>query len=165
MLAPGSADRRLQFVDARDIAGWMYDCAQRGVSGAFNVTSPSGHATMGSLLETVRTVTDSDSSLTWVDEEWLLAQGVAPWLDVPIWMPQAMPFYDTSVDRAFAAGLTVRPVEQTVSDTWTVLQRDGETPRLGRIAGVDVEFPSPDPLAPGRETDLLAAWRAEPRAT
>ena len=59
--------------------------------------------------------------------------GVQPWTELPLWLPggkyAGMARADTS--RALAAGLTFRPVEETVMDTlaWdrTV---DGERPTL-----------------------------------
>ena len=42
MPAPGDPDRRVQLVDARDLAAFMLDLAERRVAGAFNGTAPPG---------------------------------------------------------------------------------------------------------------------------
>jgi 2'-hydroxyisoflavone reductase len=49
VLAPGPPELQLQYVDARDLARFVLDAAPAGHSGAFNVVSRRGHATMASL--------------------------------------------------------------------------------------------------------------------
>ena len=46
---------------------------------------------MRELLETCRSVTKSDATLTWVDARFLLEQKVAPWTDLPAWIPSLEP--------------------------------------------------------------------------
>ena len=48
--APGDPARELQVIDARDLAAWMLDLAERRVAGVFNGTGPAGMTTMGELL-------------------------------------------------------------------------------------------------------------------
>ena len=60
VLAPGRPERNVQFIDARDVAEWIIDMAERGGTGVFNATgSP---ITMRTLLETCRDATGSDAS-------------------------------------------------------------------------------------------------------
>jgi nucleoside-diphosphate-sugar epimerase len=54
-LAPGPPDRRLQYIDARDLADWLLSAADRRLDGIFNAVSRPGHTTMGELLETAST--------------------------------------------------------------------------------------------------------------
>jgi 2'-hydroxyisoflavone reductase len=128
---PGPADRPLQYVDARDLAAWLLDAAAGGVGGAFNAVSRPGHATMGTLLAPVRRVTGCRAELVWVGPESVLAAGVEPWTELPIWTPpdgELAALHDADVTAALAAGLTCRPVEQTVADTWAWLQAEGDPP-------------------------------------
>ena len=82
---PGPPDRPLQYIDARDLAGWMLDAGARGVTGAYNAVSRPGHTTMGELLDRCREVTGSRADLVWVTPEDVVAAGVAPWTELPIW--------------------------------------------------------------------------------
>jgi nucleoside-diphosphate-sugar epimerase len=122
ILCPGPADLEIQYVDARDLAGFVIDAALAGGSGPFNVVSRRGHATMGSLLETCRRVAGpGDAVLTWADPATIAALGIEPWTELPIWIPPGHEYggmHDANVERAYGAGLRCRPVEETVLDTW-----------------------------------------------
>jgi nucleoside-diphosphate-sugar epimerase len=155
VLAPGPPARPLQLIDARDLAAWMLDCAEKGRGGAFNAVSPPGHATMASLLMAARRVTGSDAQLVWVPPEAIAAAGIEAWTELPIWLPpagEAAGLHAGDVSRALAAGLRCRPVDETVADTWRWLQADGDpTPPPGRPA------PGLDPV---KEEQVLAALEA-----
>ncbi|MEV8586413.1 NAD-dependent epimerase/dehydratase family protein [Streptomyces sp. NPDC051180] len=156
VLAPGPRDLPLQYVDARDLAVWTLDAVAAGLSGPYNLISPAGHTTMGGLLDACVRVTGSDAELRWTSPEVLVAAGVEPWSELPVWVPPGE-MYDAlhaaDVSRAVAAGLRCRPVEETVADTWAWLRSLGgvapqrpDRPRLG--------------LAPEREAALLAELHA-----
>ncbi len=155
VLAPGPADLPLQYIDVRDLAAWLLDRSREGVGGTFNVVSRTGQATMGELLAACVAVTGSRARLRWVDPGPILAAGVVPWNDLPVWIPLGHEFrwlHEGDVSRAFAAGLSCRPVAQTVADTWQWLRTvDGVPPRAGRPQRAPVG------LDPAREADLLAA--------
>lgn len=155
VLAPGPPGRPLQYIDCRDLAAWMLAVAERAVKGegevggAFNAVSRPGQATMASLLESARDVTGSRASLVWVSPEVIEAAGIAPWTELPIWLPpdgEYAGMHDGDVSAAYAAGLTCRPVEQTVADTWRWLRDEGYPPP-GRIA---------HGLSPDKEQAVLA---------
>lgn len=126
--APGPHDRPLQYVDARDLAAWVLDAAERGVSGAYNTVSRRGHTTIGALLDHCVAVTGSDAELVWVSPEAVAAAGLSGWTDLPIWVPptgELAALHDCDVSAAHEAGLRCRPMEETVADTWAWLQREG----------------------------------------
>ncbi len=128
----------MQYVDVRDQAEWILDAAERGLSGPYNLTSPSGHATMGELLEACVRVTGGPAELRWTAPEVILDAGVEPWTQLPVWVPPHSDLHDTlhaaDVSRAVAAGLRCRPVAETVADTWAWLREIGGTARNGRTA-------------------------------
>lgn len=131
VLAPGEPGRALQYVDARDLAAWMLSAAERGVGGAYNAVSERGHTTMGELLETAVKVTGSDAELVWAPPALLDELGIGPWVELPIWLPDDAEYggmHNGDVSAAYAAGLTCRPVHETVADTWAWLQREGDPP-------------------------------------
>ncbi|MGP4111247.1 NAD-dependent epimerase/dehydratase family protein [Streptomyces sp. 4N509B] len=153
VLAPGPRELPLQLVDARDLAAFLLDAAEQSLGGAFDVVSPSGHTTMGGLLDACVEVTGSDATLRWTDPQRILDAGIAPWTQLPVWTPPG-PFHDSihrsDVAKALAAGLRCRPVTETVADTWAWLESVGGPP------------PPPEGLAPvgldrATEERLLAA--------
>jgi hypothetical protein len=168
VLAPGPADLPLQYVDARDLAEWMVACAAAGVSGVFNAVSASGHTTMGELLAACVAAAspgglvgsaEPSARLVWVDPEFVVAQGIEPWTELPIWLPPG-PDHDVQcadTSRAAAAGLVCRPVAETVRDTaqWLAATEQNSASPVppvppGRVA---------TGLAPDKERAALAAWR------
>ncbi|MFG1941444.1 NAD-dependent epimerase/dehydratase family protein [Nonomuraea sp. NPDC048826] len=127
VLAPEPAGLGLQYVDARDLARWCLDAALEGLGGPYNLVSPPGFTTMRELLEACVRVTGSDAELRWTSEEAILAAGVQPWTDLPIWLTgdDHAFMHGGDVSRAVAAGLRCRPVEETVADTWAWLRSIG----------------------------------------
>ena len=63
VLAPGDPGRELQLVDARDLAAWMVDLAERRVAGTFNGTAPRGQTTINAVLEHAIAATNNDARL------------------------------------------------------------------------------------------------------
>ena len=122
VVAPEPREQRVQFVDARDLAAWILDAAERRLAGVFNATGPERPLTMGGFLNEIRAATGRDSRLVWVEEELLLAHGVEPAPDLPLWVaPGANPdvayFFGMGIERALAAGLRHRPLAETIADT------------------------------------------------
>ena len=156
VLAPGPADLPLQYIDCRDLAAWMLTAADRGLGGAFSTVSQPGQATMSSLLEAAVAAVGSDARLVWAPPEVITAAGIEGWTDLPVWVPpdgEAAGLHTGDVSKAYAAGLTCRPVEETVADTWAWLQAEGDPPepRPGRPRhGLD----------PDREREVLAGLAA-----
>ncbi|MEU6401671.1 NAD-dependent epimerase/dehydratase family protein [Streptomyces sp. NPDC046985] len=132
VLAPGPRDLPLQYVDVRDLAGWILGAVERELSGPYNLMSPQGHATMGTLLQACVRAAGPDAELRWTDPEAVLAAGIAPWTELPVWTPPGSEEHDAlhsaDVSRAVAAGLRCRPVTETVDDTWSWLRDVGGPP-------------------------------------
>ncbi|MFF1690861.1 MULTISPECIES: NAD-dependent epimerase/dehydratase family protein [unclassified Streptomyces] len=129
VLAPGPRDLPLQYIDVRDLATWVLDAAQAGLSGPYTVISPSGHTTMGGLLDACVQVTGGDADLRWTAPEVIAAAGIEPWMQLPVWVPPGSDMHAALhsgvVAKAVAAGLRCRPVEETVADTWAWLESIG----------------------------------------
>jgi 2'-hydroxyisoflavone reductase len=133
VLAPGPAELPLQYIDARDLARFALDAGMDGVSGPINTVSRRGHTTMGELLETCRELAGApDTQLRWLPAETVLAAGIEPWMDLPVWIPPGHEFeamHGADVELALRAGLRCRPVQDTVADTWAWLAAlDGSPP-------------------------------------
>jgi 2'-hydroxyisoflavone reductase len=155
VLAPGDPDRTVQLVDARDLAAWFLDLAERREAGVFNATAPIGQATMREVLEAAVAATGSGSRLVWMPDDALAAAGLEPWTEVPLWIPEvdAPGTWRIDASRAAAAGLRCRPVAETVADVWAWLQAGGP-----EAEGEDWLSPhAARGLSPERERGVLAA--------
>ncbi|MFF3331258.1 SDR family oxidoreductase [Streptomyces sp. NPDC002888] len=131
VLAPGPRDLPLQYVDVRDLAEWILGAVERELSGPYNLMSPQGHATMGTLLDACAHVTGGAAELRWTDPDVVLGAGIEPWTQLPVWVPPGSDMHDAlhaaDVSRAVATGLHCRPVADTVADTWAWLKEIGGT--------------------------------------
>src|SRR5262245_39614444 len=119
MLAPGSGTDPILYIDARDLGIFCVHLLEDRIAGTYNLLGPKGTLTIGELLTSSQKVTKSLPKLTWVPGSFLEAQGVHrfglfPWLD-----PKGQGWGGSYIkrDRAFAAGLTFRPLDETVRDT------------------------------------------------
>jgi hypothetical protein len=76
----------------------------------------------------------------------------APWTELPVWLPPdtgLIGLHTGDVSAAYAAGLSCRPVAETIRDTWAWLLEEGEPP-------VPDGRPAPG-LHPDRERAVLAS--------
>jgi 2'-hydroxyisoflavone reductase len=150
VLAPGRPERAVQIIDARDLAEWTVRMAAAGRTGIYNATGPETALSMGRLLEECRSVSGSDARFVWMREAFLQEHGVAPWSEVPLWVPEKAEhagFSAVSCAKAISAGLTFRALADTVRDTlaWDATLPVEREPRAG--------------LTAERELELLTAWR------
>ena len=110
---------------------------------------------MNGTLEECKVASNSDASFTWVDDEFLIEEKVAPWSEMPFWMPQSAAlegFMFVNCDKAVAAGLTFRPLNDSVRDI--LAWRDAD-PSSGELkAGIDID----------REKRLLRKWHSSREA-
>ncbi len=114
--APGDPQRLVQLIDVRDAAAFIIAGASRGLKGIFNLTGQP--LSMAHLLETCRSVAGSNAEFLWIAEESINAAGVEAWTEVPLWLPssdlQTRHFLEISTAKAFAHGLAVRPLDETL---------------------------------------------------
>ena len=131
---PGPPGLPLQYIDARDLAHF----ALHRPVGMFNTVSPTGHATMGELIDAAVGVTGSGATIRWCTAEQVEAAGVAPWTELPIWLPgdgALSAMHRGDVSAAVAAGLHCRPITDTVADTWAWLHGPESPGVLGTARG------------------------------
>lgn len=125
VLAPGTPSQPVQVIDARDLAGWTIALMEQNAVGVYNATGPNDTLpndtlTLGEILETCRTVSGSGARLTWVPDAFLQENDAASTSLLPFYLPASsdMPGLMTaSITKAVAAGLTFRPLADTVRDT------------------------------------------------
>jgi nucleoside-diphosphate-sugar epimerase len=156
VLAPGDPGRHVQFIDVRDLGAWMVHVAEQRIAGPFTATGPEPPVTMGGLLETCRSVAGSDARLVWVDEGFLTEREVGEWMELPLWLTEEQSIMEGNVSRAVAAGLTFRPLEETVRDTLAWATAQGET-AAPLASGMQIGKAG---MEPDRERALLDEWAA-----
>ncbi|HEX2175613.1 MAG TPA: NAD-dependent epimerase/dehydratase family protein [Nocardioidaceae bacterium] len=137
VLAPGEPDDPVQVIDVRDLAAWLVGAAERQVRGTFDATGP--RMRRADVLAAVAAGVGTEPRLVWVPQEFLLENGVAPWMgdrSLPLWLP--LPEYaglmDRDVTATVEAGLVVRPLEETARDTFDWLQQAPEAKVVGLSA-------------------------------
>ena len=148
ILVPGSPGDPISLIDARDIARF----ALLRAAGVFETTGPTARDTRGDLMSACLAATGGTAELVHVDEDWLAAQEVEAWTEIPLWIAssQGPSVWAHDSSAAVAAGLTLRPLAETVADTreWQRAVPGGWQPSP-RTPGLD----------PARERNLIEAWR------
>ena len=87
---------------------------ENGETGIYNATGPTKPLGMGEMLDGIKGALKSDAKFTWANAEFLEQQKVAPWSDMPVWIPpqgEMGGMGRTSIAKALAKGLTFRPLE------------------------------------------------------
>lgn len=151
VLVPDRPALPTQLIDVRDLAAWLVDAAARQLSGTYNVAGPT--FTLADHLQVARQVAGHTGPVISVDEQWLTAHGVEPWMgerSLPLWLndPEWLGFNARDTQAAQSAGLVTRPLAETLADTlaWELTLDPGRV----RLAG----------LTARDERALLEAWRS-----
>ncbi|GCF09556.1 NAD-dependent epimerase/dehydratase family protein [Dictyobacter arantiisoli] len=150
VLAPDHKDQLIGFIDVRDTAAWIIALLERGQTGIYNADGPAEHLTLEYFLQAAASIIGSDTHYTWVSEEFLTEKGIQPWTELPLWTLREWgnSLNAASSQKAIAAGLTFRPLAQTLLDT---LAWDTANPA----------FPVKNKtLTPEKEAALLQEWHA-----
>ena len=142
VLAPAPPGEPVTLIDVRDLGEWIVRLCESSVHGIFNAIE---RTTWGELLADCVRATGSDARLVWIPSEWLAEQGVGEWMELPLWISSedSKGLHEVGNDRAVAAGLTFRPLQETIRAT---LAQADTTDAAG--------------LKPEREAELLEAWKA-----
>jgi 2'-hydroxyisoflavone reductase len=155
VLAPAPAEAPVQLIHAADLAAFIVRLLEDEASGVFNATGPQPAATFAQMLDACRTT--RAAQITWVAPEFLLAQQVEPWSNLPLWLPaDSVGTLQVDISRARAAGLQQRSLAETAAATlaWRMSAE-------GAAFALDANWTSVG-LTAEREAELLAAWRQQP---
>jgi len=152
VLAPGTGQDPVQYIDANDLADWIVGALENKHTGIYNLVGPVHPASFIEYLHGCKACVSSDAKLTWVSEEFLKEQKVDGFTDLPMWLSQSESpgFATINHKKAIATGLRSRPLADTIRDTlaWSAESRP---------PGYD--FPRGFGLPAEREKQLLAAWK------
>ena len=150
MAAPGRPDEPAQYVDVRDLAGWLVAAAETGLAGTYDgIGAP---VTREHFLTHVAAGVGRAATFTWVDQRFLLDEGVRPWAgprSLPLWLPvpEYAGFMSRDVAPSLAAGLRTRDVADSAAATLAWLDGVPEPPGGAGLTAAD-------------EAELLARWHA-----
>jgi len=174
VLAPGSKDDPIQYIDVRDLAEWLVKLVEDGTTGSFNAITKTGK--WGDVLQACVDVSKSGAKLVWVPAAWLAENGLGGEDAFPIWAPdsgETAGFHRWSNDRAAKAGLKYRPVTDTIEKTlaWFPTEVERRVRVTKQLQEEDVakgkparEMPDPKALKAGptkeREAELLEKFAA-----
>jgi 2'-hydroxyisoflavone reductase len=124
---------------------------ENGGTGVYNATGPAKKLGVGEMLETIKTAEKAKANFTWVKADFLEAQKVSPWSDMPVWIPpvgEEGGLSQISIQRALDKGLTFRPLGDTAKDTLAWFKSQPADRRAKLRAGV----------TPEKEKEVLTAW-------
>jgi 2'-hydroxyisoflavone reductase len=157
ILAPGDGSTPIQIIDGRDLTAFEVLCMEKRIGGTFNCTGPDPKTplTMKRYLEACRQATGSDAEFVWADPAFLEEQEIGGWMDMPCWLPEEgeyAGFGSRNIDQAIAAGLSFRPLKDTILDTlsWLDGLPDERRESVTSRSGLDAD----------REAKALEAWHA-----
>ena len=154
VLAPGSPSDPVQYIDARDLGEWIVKVIEGRALGVYNAVGPKDELNVGRMLDACNaSAGGGKATFTWADAAFLEEQKVAPWSDMPVWVPpvgDGAGFARTSAAKAIAAGLTFRPIEETAEATLDWF----------RTLPAERQSKLKSGLTPDREAEVLAAWHA-----
>ena len=131
VVVPDAAGAVVAMIDVKDLAAWLVRCLEQRLTGTFHATGPTTSLTdaIGAARRVAGRATGHGSGpggaavvpALPVSEQVLSVQGVNPWVgpdSLPWWVPHPQWRWHAVADtsRARAAGLTFRPLEDTLAD-------------------------------------------------
>ncbi len=139
LLVPASQGVGTQFVDVRDLAAWLLDCAERRTTGTYNAVGPV--VPLGEWIALSREIGGHTGPVVEADDDWLLdrkvvqamgPESLALWVADPDWAG----FSARNDAAARAAGLGHRPRERLLADTLRWEREEGlSRPRRAGLSG------------------------------
>lgn len=149
VLAADPPDMPVQLIDARDLGAFMVTLLENATPGFFDGAGPSPDFTVSDMLAACsRAAGRADNVVVGVDRGWLADRGVVAGDHLPLF-DEATEAYDYVRDPApsVAAGLSLRPIEDSARDALAWDRDRGLPPMPGRVTRE-------------QEAALLAEWAA-----
>jgi len=152
VLAPGTPADRMQFIDVRDLAGFIIRCLDERIVGTYNTVGPDDPL-LPHVLDACKTAAKSDSKITFADAAFLEAEKAGGWDDFPLTVgnnDEQAGFSHVSAQKAIARGLTFRAPVESARDALAWFNAQPEERRNKQRPGI----------SPEREAELLQKWHA-----
>jgi 2'-hydroxyisoflavone reductase len=151
-IGPGDPHDPFQLVDVKDVARFLALAIAKSLYGTFNLTGKL--LTFGDYLEACKAATQSDTTLTWIPQQFLHEHGLESDSVLhtragyfPSWTPEVQDqgIARVSSEKAFRAGWKIRSFEETAFDCLMDF-------RSGRLQPSTL-------LSPAKEKEVLEAWK------
>jgi 2'-hydroxyisoflavone reductase len=153
ILVPGDGTDRVQIIDVRDLTEFETTLVENKTFGVFNAVGPNHGRPFQEFIDRMHQALAGRGTYTWVATDFLLANDVRPYSDVPVWQPgsgKTAGFARFDVTPELAAGLKFRTLETTAVETLEWFRKQTPDGSLTVKAG----------MKPEREAELLALWKA-----
>lgn len=156
VILPGKPTDAVQYVDVRDLAGWMIRLAEEKKTGTFNAAGPKEQETVYDFAEEASAAFDVKTTFIKIDDHKFLEENdlvyIVPWV-IPIKKFKGCSSVDNT--KAVSSGLEFRSMTETIRDThkWWI---SGDVP-----SKVMDKFNSTAEAQLAKEKDLIAKWRSQ----
>jgi len=155
IIIPGGQNDPVQYIDVRDISGWIIRLIENKKSGVYNGAGPASPMTLPQFVYGAHAAFSSSVNYIHMsDPEFLKSQNLtfqAPWV-----MPQMEKYQGmltVSNQAALDTGLTIRPLAHTIYDTHEWWYSDAvSVKRREDFAGHDFELKN-------RQAKLIEEWK------
>ncbi|GAB5552528.1 MAG: SDR family oxidoreductase [Saprospiraceae bacterium] len=118
IIIPGASDEVIQYIDVRDLAQWMIRLAEDKAVGIYNGSGPGFAMTTNAFVHGIHASFNSPVNYVQIDDQEFLQEnsiiGIQPWV---IQLPKYAGMSKSDNKKAIKAGLTFRPLSETVQAT------------------------------------------------
>ncbi len=115
VLVPDTFEGRFQGIDARDLAAFTVAITEQKQNGFWNAVGP--RVTFGEVIDEIRKLTQREHKLLIASIEDLEKVDIKLWQDLPVTLPHGSQTFNYDPSKAESAGLSLRPIAQTIADT------------------------------------------------
>lgn len=162
MVCPGDGEDFVQYIDVRDVGEFTITCAEKRLFDTYNAISPADSRTTKSMIDAAAEAAGTDPERVWMPAEFLREQSVAPWQEMPVWLPsdQYPGRGRISVEKGLKAGMRIRPEVETGRAVLEYVRTRGPEIRAenGDEAYSQWNQRVRGGLAPEKEQRVLEAW-------
>ena len=149
MIAPGKPTDLTQYIDVRDLAAFMVHTLEQNLTDSYNLVRQP--MPWGDFLDACVAVADNNAELVWMPGDFLAEHELESWRQLQMWADADLPISGSltwSATKAIEAGLTIRPVEETIRDTVAWFKSLPADRQAEMRSGIPVD----------KEAAVLAAW-------
>ena len=154
VIIPGSREEVVQYIDVRDLAEWMIRLLENQAAGTYNGSGPGFPMTTNAFVHGVHASYTSPVNYIQIDDADFLVEngiiGLQPWV---VQLPEYAGMSQSDNSRAIQAGLTFRPLSETVQAThdWWYSDAVSKERRENILTG--------ERALMQREKEILAKWK------
>lgn len=149
ILVPDDPRAVVQWIDVRDLAAFIITLIENKQGGIYNAVGPERSITFNEYIDECVREFIAKADIIPVSYTFLKDENVAPWSDIPFWVPSEDDMggmLRVLPDHSLQAGMTLRPLRETLHDTHTWDAARGD---VTFRAGITRE----------KEKELLEKWK------